>query len=140
MMFPLWMLLSFAVWTVLVLLFSVGIYRWSNILTGRIPIREFRGDKVEGSDFYLRGMRAHANCVENLPVFAAIVLVIYASGIQSQAVDLMCGIIVAARVFQSLVHLAVPQTNGVVLVRFVFFFAQPICFLGIALIVARTFL
>jgi len=53
------------------------------ILTGRVPIREFRADRVEGDDWYRRAMRAHANCVENLPVFGVIVLALYASGIVS---------------------------------------------------------
>src|SRR5918998_2656003 len=67
------MLLGFATWTVLLLLATVGIYRWSRILKGRVPIREIRADEVEGKDWYKRSMRAHANCVENLPVFGAIV-------------------------------------------------------------------
>ena len=73
---PMWMLLGFAAWTVALLLFTVGIYRWSRILTGRVPIREFRADRIEGDDWYRRAMRAHANCIENLPVFGAIVLAI----------------------------------------------------------------
>ena len=32
------------------LLATVGIYRWSRILMGRVPIREFRADEVEGKD------------------------------------------------------------------------------------------
>ena len=31
---PVWMLLGFATWTVLLLLVTVGIYRWSRILRG----------------------------------------------------------------------------------------------------------
>lgn len=69
---PIWMLLAFAVWTIVVLLFSVGVYRWSRILTGRVEIKDFRADRVEGADWYQRAMRAHANCVENLPVFAVL--------------------------------------------------------------------
>jgi len=58
---PVWMLLGFAAWTVLLLLSTVGVYRWSRILTGRVPIRDFRADQVEGEDWYRRSMRAHAN-------------------------------------------------------------------------------
>ena len=70
---PVWMLVGFAAWTVLLLLTTVGAYRWSRILTGRVAIRNFRADQIEGADWYKRAMRAHANCVENLPVFGAIV-------------------------------------------------------------------
>jgi len=34
------MLVGFAAWTVLLLLATVGVYRWSRILTGRVAIRE----------------------------------------------------------------------------------------------------
>ena len=47
---PVWMLLGFATWTVLLLLATVGIYRWSRILTGDGPISEFRADEIEGKD------------------------------------------------------------------------------------------
>ena len=121
---PLWALLGFASWTVLLLLFTVGIYRWSRILTGRVPIREFRADRVEGDDFYKRAMRAHANCVENLPVFGAIVLALYASGIHSPVADVVSLAILAARVVQSLIHVSFVQNNTAVSVRFSFFFVQ----------------
>lgn len=132
---PLWMLLAFAMWTVLLLLATVGMYRWSRILTGRVPIREFRADKVEGEDWYKRAMRAHANCVENLPVFAVIVLALQASGTGGYLVDDLCITIMAARMIQSLIHVSVPQTNGPVSVRFSFYFIQLICFLWLALII-----
>lgn len=86
---PLWSLLGFAIWTVVLLLATVGVYRWSRILTGRVPIREFRADRIEGENWYRRAMRAHANCIENLPVFAAIVFTLHVSDIQSPAVDLV---------------------------------------------------
>jgi hypothetical protein len=70
MILPVWILVGFAAWTVLLLLATVGVYRWSRILTGRVAIREFRADQIEGADWYKRAMRAHANCVENLPVLA----------------------------------------------------------------------
>ena len=35
---PVWMLLGFAAWTVLLLLTTVGVYRWSRILTGVVPM------------------------------------------------------------------------------------------------------
>lgn len=66
---PVWVLLAFAVWTMLVLMLTVGIYRWGLIFTGRAEVKEFRADRVEGSDWYRRSMRAHLNCVENLPVY-----------------------------------------------------------------------
>jgi hypothetical protein len=71
---PLWMLLGFAGWTLLVLLAGVGVRRWLLIFSGQASLTSFPGDTPHGSPAYRRATRAHANCVENLPVFAAIVL------------------------------------------------------------------
>lgn len=128
---PIWMLLGFAVWTILLLLATVGVYRWSRILTGQVPIREFRADQIEGEDWYRRAMRAHANCVENLPVFGAIVFALYVSGLDSLAVDLLAVTVLAARVMQSLVHVCFIQTNAAVSARFVFFLLQVLAFLSL---------
>jgi uncharacterized MAPEG superfamily protein len=133
---PLWCLLGFASWTVLLLLTTVGVYRWSRILTGRAPIAEFRADRVVGEDWYCRAMRAHANCVENLPVFGALVFVLHAAGIASATADSLCVVIVLARIVQSLVHVSVVQSNAVVSVRFAFFLVQIVGFLWLAVIAA----
>jgi hypothetical protein len=47
----------------------------------------FRADQIEGADGYLRTMRAHANCIENLPVFGAIVVGLYLGNVASPLVD-----------------------------------------------------
>jgi uncharacterized membrane protein YecN with MAPEG domain len=121
---PVWVLLGFAVWTLLLLFGSVGVYRWSRILTGRIPISEFKADQVEGADWYKRAMRAHANCVENLPIVGAIVLVLYISGTGGGSVDVASLFILGGRLLQSLVHLCFVQTNTIVAIRFGFYFIQ----------------
>ena len=45
---PVWMLLGFATWTALLLLVTVGIYRWSRIFSGRVEIRSFPADGSGG--------------------------------------------------------------------------------------------
>jgi uncharacterized MAPEG superfamily protein len=87
------MLLAFATCTVSFLLFTVGVYRWSRILTGRVQIKNFRADVLRGEGWYLRAMRAHANCVENLPVFTLVVMSVYVSEITSQSIDIMAGVV-----------------------------------------------
>ena len=121
---PVWMLLGFAAWTILLLLGTVGVYRWSRILTRQGAIRDFRADHIEGRDWYRRAMRAHANCVENLPVFGAIVFALYVSGVNSLTANLVAVVILVARVLQSLVHVCFVETNTAVAVRFTFFFVQ----------------
>jgi len=133
---PVWVLLLFAGWTLATLLATVGVYRWSRILTGRAALSEFRADEPHGNDWYRRAMRAHANCVENLPVYAAIVVAIVASGVQSPTLDMLAVVLLAARVLQTVTHVAVPQTDAVVGVRFAFFFIQIVCMAGMGILVA----
>ncbi|HVO24626.1 MAG TPA: MAPEG family protein [Candidatus Margulisiibacteriota bacterium] len=134
---PVWMLLGFAAWTVILLLGTVGVYRWSRILTGRVPIRDFRADQVEGDDWYRRAMRAHANCIENLPVFGAIVFALHVGGVRGSAVNYLSMSVLVARVMQSLTHVCFVQTNAVVSVRFAFFLVQLICFVSLTGMVVR---
>jgi uncharacterized MAPEG superfamily protein len=126
-----WTLLGFATWTLALLIATVGVYRWVNILLANAPIASFRSDRLEGDDWYRRGTRAHANCVENLPVFGAIVLVITAIGVDGAAVDYLCIAVLIARVCQSMVHVSRPQTDAIVAVRFSFFSVQLLCFLAL---------
>jgi uncharacterized MAPEG superfamily protein len=134
MILPVWMLVGFAAWTVLLLLATVGVYRWSRILTGRVAIREFRADQIEGTDWYKRAMRAHANCVENLPIFGAIVLGLYVGNVGSALVNALAVAVLVARIMQSLVHVCFVQTDIVTSVRFGFFFVQIVSFLWLTVI------
>ncbi|MBB6096247.1 putative MAPEG superfamily protein [Povalibacter uvarum] len=134
---PMWALLGFATWTLLLLIATVGVYRWVRILLFRAPIASFRSDQLEGEDWYRRGTRAHANCVENLPVFGAIVFVLTTLGVAGPAVDSLCIAVLVARVCQSLVHVSHAQTDAFVAVRFSFFSVQLICFLGLIVMAAR---
>ncbi len=140
---PMWMLLGFATWTVLLLIATVGVYRWVRILFRRVPIASFRSDRLEGEDWYQRGTRAHANCIESLPVFGAIVLVISSIGVTGPAVNYLCTIVLIARVCQSVVHVSHVQTDAFVAARFSFFGVQLISFLaliGIAVSHSGSFL
>ena len=134
---PMWMLLGFATWTLVLLIATVGVYRWVRILFQKARIASFRSDQLEGEDWYRRGTRAHANCVENLPVFGAIVLVISAIGVNGPLVDSLCTTVLVARILQSLVHVSHVQTDAFVAVRFSFFSVQLVCFLALIVMVAR---
>lgn len=124
---PLLVLLAFAGWTLAVLLGFIGTYRWSRILTGRAQLTDFRPDVPHGNELYRRAMRAHANCLESLPVYAAIVVVLTATGLSSPWLDALAVTILVARVFQSLTHILLPETNRAVALRFSFFFLQLVC-------------
>lgn len=134
---PLWVLLSFAVWTLLVLMVGIGVRRWTLILTGRAQLTEFPADTAHGSIPYRRAVRAHANCVENLPVFGALVFVMFAAGVANATMDTLAIVFIIARVCQSLVHMALEETNATVLVRFLFFLTQIVVMFWMALEVVR---
>lgn len=133
---PLWVLLAFAAWTLLVLAGSIGVYRWSRILTGRATVAEWRADVVQGSDGYQRAMRAHLNCVENLPVYGAVAVVAAFAGIDSPHLDTLALAFIGARVAQSVVHIAWVQTERVATLRFGLFFVQIACVATMAALIA----
>jgi uncharacterized MAPEG superfamily protein len=135
---PQWALLGFAVWTLLVLLGTVGVYRWSRILTGQVPISAWQADLPQGSEWYRRAMRAHVNCVENLPVFGAAVYCATLAGAQGSLLDAFALIVLIARIGQTTVHLSVAQTNAAASLRFGLFLVQVLSTFGIAILAATS--
>ena len=120
--------LGFAAWTLVILSVGVGGYRWALILSGRASVAGWRADAQEGAEWYQRVMRAHMNCVGNLPVYGAIVVALTVAGLRSPLVGGLSEVLLAApRIGQTLVHVALHQTNAVVSVRFTLFSIQVIC-------------
>ena len=124
---PALILLGFAAWTLVILSVGVGGYRWALILSGRASVAGWRADAPQGADWYQRVMRAHMNCVENLPVYGAIVVALTVVGLRSPFIDGLSETMLAAQIGQTLVHVALRQTNAVVSVRFTLFSIQLIC-------------
>lgn len=135
---PVWMLLGFATWTLLLLMFTVGTHRWSHILSGRRQISGFRADPIDEADWYKRATRAHANCIENLPVFGAIVAALHIANVSNPWCDALAVAILIARVSQSLVHVGFVQTNTAVSLRFSLYCVQAVGFLGLIGIVVMS--
>ena len=84
---PVLVLLGFAAWTLIILSVGVGGYRWALILSGRASVAEWRADAPQGADWYQRVTRAHMNCIENLPVYGAVVVALTVVGLQSRFID-----------------------------------------------------
>jgi uncharacterized MAPEG superfamily protein len=136
---PVAALLAFALWTITLLAFSIGIVRWGLIFTGRAELKSFPGDEAHGSPFYRRATRAHANCIENLPVFGAIVVAAEASGAASPMLDGLALAVVAARVCQTSTHL-ISGSNTAIAIRFSFLMVQLLAFYAMsAMIVLHVF-
>ena len=89
----------------LLLLVVMEIVRSHLVLTGRARSNEFKPDNSNVSPFMHRLARAHANCVESLPIFGGLLLVALATG-RTQATDGLAFWLLGARVVQSCIHLA----------------------------------
>lgn len=97
-------LLGFIGWT-LALLVLMEIIRSKLVLTGAVPANGFDPANSNLSPFMQRLARAHANCLEGLPVFGGLLLVAVVAG-RSQVTDPLAYVLLAARVLQSVIHLA----------------------------------
>lgn len=135
---PLWVLLAFAIWTLLVLLAGVGVHRWARILSHRAELTDFPGGVAEGAPVYRRAVRAHANCVENLPVYGAIAITAAIAGVDTPRLDQLAIVFLAARIGQTLTHMLFRETNRTVAIRFSFFAVQVLAMFWMAAIVAIT--
>jgi uncharacterized MAPEG superfamily protein len=113
---PLWCLLGFTSWT---LLLVCGVATWRTVMVLRRERRanEFTAGVPHGPDLYWRLNRAHLNAVENLPVLAAVVLIATHVNLQSARFDQLAEVHLGARVVQTCCHLA-SNAVPVVLVRF----------------------
>lgn len=114
-------LIAFITWALL-LLVLMEIIRSQVVLRGKVPANGFTPDNAGLSPFMQRLARAHANCVESLPVFGGLLVVAIATG-QTAVTDPLAYVFLACRVFQSLVHLASISPTAVT-VRFTAFAAQ----------------
>ncbi|HYC00130.1 MAG TPA: MAPEG family protein [Candidatus Limnocylindrales bacterium] len=132
---PLYALIGFVFWTIGIVL-TIGAIRVSQVLSGKVAPNGFPSGQPHGSDAYWRLNRAHANCVENLPLFAAVVLAGHVSGLTSGSFATAAQIHVLARVGQTLAHVSSGSALAVN-VRFTFFAIQIACLIYMALAVVQ---
>ena len=130
---PLRCLLGFVAWTML-LLVGVAVARVSQVLTGRARATDFTPGVPHGSDAYWRLNRAHLNCLENLPLFASVVLIATVAGIRAPILDTLARTYLVARVGQTLAHLSSGSALAVN-VRFTFFLIQFVCLVWYGLVI-----
>ena len=64
-------LLGFITWTLLLLIW-MEILRTHLVVSGRVPANGFAPDNAGRSPFLQRLARAHANCIEGLPIFGGL--------------------------------------------------------------------
>jgi uncharacterized MAPEG superfamily protein len=98
------------------------VIRTQLVLRRKVPANGFTPDNANLSPFMQRLARAHANCVENLPIFGGLLLIAIATG-NTSVTDPLAYVFFGARVFQSLVHLASVSALAVT-IRFAAFAVQ----------------
>ncbi len=114
-------LTGFIAWALLLLVLMEAI-RARLVMTGQVLANGFRPDNANLSPFMQRLARAHANCLEGLPVFGGLMLVAVVSD-RTQVTDPLAYAFLVARVLQSLVHLA-SLSSAAVTLRFTLFTVQ----------------
>lgn len=135
---PLLCLLGFALWPI-VLVSGIGVFRVSQVLTGKAQANSFPSGTPHGSDLYWRLNRAHMNTLEALPIFAAVVLVGAVAHVDSPMFANLAVVALVARVGQSTAHVS-GNSNMHVNVRFTFFLTQMVCCAFMALIAGKALL
>jgi len=114
-------LTGFIAWS-LVLLVLMEAIRSKLVLTREVAPTGFTPGNTGLSPFMQRLARAHANCVEGLPIFGGLMLVALVSD-RSAVTDPLAFFFLGARVLQSLVHLASVSAPAIML-RFTAFAVQ----------------
>ena len=104
-------LLAFIAWTLFLLVLMEGIRSWL-VMTGAVPANGFNPENSNLSPFMQRLARAHANCLEGLPIFGGVLLVAEVAG-RSTVTDPLAWVLLGARVVQSLIHLASTSPTAV---------------------------
>jgi uncharacterized MAPEG superfamily protein len=114
-------LAGFIAWALL-LLISMEVIRSKLVLTGAVPANGFTPDNATLSPFMQRLARAHANCIEGLPIFGGLMIVAVVAG-KSGITDPLALALLGARIVQSTIHL-VSVSPAAVTARFAAFSVQ----------------
>lgn len=114
-------LTGFIAWSLILLVLMEAI-RSKLVLTREVAATGFTPDNAGLSPFMQRLARAHANCVEGLPIFGGLMLVALVSE-RTAVTDPLAYVFLAARVLQSLIHLASLSAAAITL-RFTAFAVQ----------------
>lgn len=97
-------LTGFIAWSLLLLVLMEAI-RSKLVLTKSVAANGFTPDNSNLSPFMQRLARAHANCIEGLPIFGGLMLVAAVSG-KTAITDPLAFVLLFARILQSIIHLS----------------------------------
>ena len=95
---------GFLAWT-LALLTLMELLRCRLVMQKAVPSNGFTPDNANLSPFMQRLARAHANCLEGLALFGGLMVVALLAG-RAALTDPLAMVLLAARIVQSVIHLA----------------------------------
>ena len=104
-------LLGFICWTLALLVLMEAI-RSKLVLTAEVAANGFNPENSNLSPFMQRLARAHANCLEGLPVFGGLMVVAILAG-KSSVTDPLAFALLVARILQSTIPLASTSSTAV---------------------------
>ena len=114
-------LIGLTAWTLFLLILMETLRSWL-IVTKAIAANEFKPDNSNLSPFMQRLARAHANCVESLPIFSILLIVALLTN-RAGVTNPLAPWLFAARLVQSCAHLA-SLSIPAVWIRFIAFAVQ----------------
>ena len=97
-------LTCFIAWS-LFLLVIMEVIRSKLVVTKIVPANGFTPDNSNLSPFMQRLARAHANCIEGLPILGGLMLIAVVTG-KTSITDPMAYLLLSARMAQSIIHLS----------------------------------
>jgi uncharacterized MAPEG superfamily protein len=125
---PLWCLIVFVLWTA-ALVVALSLARLRHLAAGGSH-RDF--GVPDDRRLIWRLFRAHLNCLENLPLFASVVLIGTVRGVVGSRFDALAVVYLTARLLQSAVHVLGGRGN----IRLAFLLVQIACLVGLAALAA----
>lgn len=114
-------LVGFISWT-LILLIVMEVIRTYLVVSRRVPANGFAPDNSGLCPFMERLARAHANCIEGLPIFGGLLGVAIMTS-RTALTDPLAFVLLGARLVQSVIHL-VSTSQIAVSLRFTAFAVQ----------------
>ncbi len=126
----------YALWAMFLVL-SIGAARVHQVATGKTAITGFTAGVPHGPDTYWRLNRAHMNTIENLPIFATVVLAGVAADAADATFNMLAVIVVIARAVQSLIHIS-SGAAGAINLRFAAFAVQIVCEIWMAWLILQA--
>jgi hypothetical protein len=126
----------YALWAI-VLVVMIAADRALLVMGGKAAITDFPSGTKHGSDSYWRINRAHLNTLENLPIFAALVLAGWVAGLDTATFNMLAVVVVVARVVQSLIHISSGSAVAINF-RFLALLVQIVCEVWMAVLILHA--